>query len=64
MEKSAGRRSGQQHGNLAAATGLPEDGNIPGISAKILNIIFYPLESGNEVEQTDVAGISVFIAVC
>ena len=63
MEQASRRRCGKQRRDLASPTGLTENGNIPGISAKRFYILIHPLQCRHQVKQSGIARFCIFIAI-
>ena len=64
MEFSFGRRSGKESGYLSSASGLTEYRDISCVTAKAADIGLDPIKGGDNIQQTGIAGICVFFAIC
>ena len=63
MEQASRRWRGKQCGDLATATRLTEDGDVPCISAKGFYILIHPLQCRHQVKQSGIARFCIFIAI-
>lgn len=56
VEQASGGGHGEEGADFGGAAGFAEDGDVGGVAAEVGNVGADPLEGGDEVELTDVAG--------
>ena len=63
LEQAVGRRGLHERGDLPAAAGLAENGDVLRVAAELGNVVMHPLEGSHQVRVSGIAGVPVLLPI-